>query len=1140
MQLQISATVAIIIPTATFTLCRVGSLPDETLEFIDKQLGFGLALMLTLPTITTIGTTTIAITTTATIGTTAITTIVAVLMLASSVTASSVTATSMSSWSSLITTTRLALALTGIISGLLLVRLASNSNDRNRKNTRATFCCCGGCSDAAPCRSARPKSRSSRTHRRASSTAHSGSATTNATGAAAVMGVASDEQLQLRYQSHHQISPQSIAVAADENSDPTHVQSQSRDDLMDTDLSNHVHDITVTTTTSPSRIEPALNMGISDRRHRRNSSWIEGSSPSLNQDSSSTNPNDNGNLDHYYNNNNNSNNNNNNNNSGSSNSNNNNNNSNNSTTSNNSNINSSLVIPIPNTDSTESAPFLSVDLPVDDALTDTPVSDSGARGIAVQESKSLLQLLYSIAEDQARKEGYIHRSITCNHCGVSPVRGFRFKCANCVDFDICEICESLDVHVKTHVFIKIRIPIPPLANVRSSLFHPFYPGTEFISDQHHRDFSQLHRETHFDEIELEALYEQYRSLSTVDSAEGGVVKDTYFKCLGPLGFEKNLIAERIFAFFDQDRDGIINFKELVCGLSILCKGNLDERIHYAFQGYDLDGDGFVSRDELRRMFKAYFNMSMAIVRDVVKTMEEGMMDSFDDEAAKPVSASFSAPIQSSGGPESSSDNDEDDISNSGEHVETAREGADGVAVERVDGDDDGFGPLQNTVVTNGILRNRPRAAGPRRSKPRKVVEHYNVDPPSPSIPEEGLPILDMELQQQGQHQSVLLQKLPKDAIRDENSAQDEQVPTFSAGVDAHWPSLQDEATVDHHSSIATASLLVSHANGLDTNEELPITSQSHHQQQRIPAVDSDVSSTNKDNNNDDILADAVEVPNTNSDNSATSITPIANSFPVLTTSAAMRMPNGIMRRTSQPVLRSSLTPEEVNADPSPPSTRDSVMQIRQHTYHHRRPLSFDLQGGVVPTDASPDTLSPSTNHLLSPHSSTIPLPASLLAAPIAIATAVSNPIIPVSVSRVAAVVAASASFLSSADPSTASSIMPPPSGSPVFEPMSILSSAYITPHAISPSLSSHLIPSELSSTTTSTFGALHSRRQPSQLEPFPIMEAMSQDAIEEMVERTFDAVGASNRDLLSFDEFRFVVENDINMLAWFEALGSVF
>jgi Ca2+-binding EF-hand superfamily protein len=42
--------------------------------------------------------------------------------------------------------------------------------------------------------------------------------------------------------------------------------------------------------------------------------------------------------------------------------------------------------------------------------------------------------------------------------------------------------------------------------------------------------------------------------------------------------EKNLITERIFAFFDRDRDGIITFPELVDGLSVLCKGNLDEKI----------------------------------------------------------------------------------------------------------------------------------------------------------------------------------------------------------------------------------------------------------------------------------------------------------------------------------------------------------------------------------------------------------------------------------------------------------------------------------------------------------------------------------------------------------------------------------
>jgi hypothetical protein len=54
------------------------------------------------------------------------------------------------------------------------------------------------------------------------------------------------------------------------------------------------------------------------------------------------------------------------------------------------------------------------------------------------------------------------------------------------------------------------------------------------------------------------------------------------------------------------------------------------------------------------------------------------------------------------------------------------------------------------------------------------------------------------------------------------------------------------------------------------------------------------------------------------------------------------------------------------------------------------------------------------------------------------------------------------------------------------------------------------------------------------------MEAMSQDAIEEMVDKTFESANAGMKDKLSFDEFRRVVENDSNMLAWFEALGSVF
>ncbi|CAO3590668.1 unnamed protein product [Absidia cylindrospora] len=282
------------------------------------------------------------------------------------------------------------------------------------------------------------------------------------------------------------------------------------------------------------------------------------------------------------------------------------------------------------------------------------------------DNKNLLQLLHSISENQARKEGYIHRGITCNKCAVSPIRGIRYKCANCVDFDLCDMCEASNKHTHTHVFLKIRIPIPPLANPRSALLPPFYPGKNDLLVLTSDQARELESSSHFDQVELEALFAQYKSLSVVESSQGGINQTTFDQCLGPLGMEKNLITERIFAFFDRDRDGIITFPELVNGLSVLCKGNLDEKIEYAFNGYDLDEDGYISREELYWMFKSYFYLSMELVRDVVSAMEDDMMDNYEFPAGQPVSAAFNVPIPSAatsdGGDDSnnSSNSDEDD------------------------------------------------------------------------------------------------------------------------------------------------------------------------------------------------------------------------------------------------------------------------------------------------------------------------------------------------------------------------------------------------------------------------------------------------------------------------------------------------
>ena len=152
-------------------------------------------------------------------------------------------------------------------------------------------------------------------------------------------------------------------------------------------------------------------------------------------------------------------------------------------------------------------------------------------------------------------------------------------------------------------------------------------------------------------MEIEALVDQYATLATEDA---GITREVFDQCLGPLGEQRNLVMDQMFKFYDQSGDGIIDLEEFIIALSILVKGSQQEKIPHAFKGYDVDNNGYISRENLRHMFKAYFNISLELVRDVVRSCEEEMMITFDDSADKPVSAVFNAPIPSQAGPSTSS------------------------------------------------------------------------------------------------------------------------------------------------------------------------------------------------------------------------------------------------------------------------------------------------------------------------------------------------------------------------------------------------------------------------------------------------------------------------------------------------------
>ena len=109
----------------------------------------------------------------------------------------------------------------------------------------------------------------------------------------------------------------------------------------------------------------------------------------------------------------------------------------------------------------------------------------------------------------------------------------------------------------------------------------------------------------------------------------GFVRDCPNGMLTEAGFQKiykqffpqgdpSDFASFVFKVFDENKDGAIEFHEFIRALSITSRGNLDEKLQWAFRLYDLDNDGYITRDEMLAIVGSIYKM----VGDTVKLPEE--------------------------------------------------------------------------------------------------------------------------------------------------------------------------------------------------------------------------------------------------------------------------------------------------------------------------------------------------------------------------------------------------------------------------------------------------------------------------------------------------------------------------------------
>ena len=96
----------------------------------------------------------------------------------------------------------------------------------------------------------------------------------------------------------------------------------------------------------------------------------------------------------------------------------------------------------------------------------------------------------------------------------------------------------------------------------------------------------------------------------------------------------HILAERHFHVMDLDQSGTLDVNEFIAGMQILLNGSIEQQWQHSFKMFDLNNDGYITKDCLMKMFHATSNVQMKMLHELLKFSRDQLIVDGHHDIAK--------------------------------------------------------------------------------------------------------------------------------------------------------------------------------------------------------------------------------------------------------------------------------------------------------------------------------------------------------------------------------------------------------------------------------------------------------------------------------------------------------------------------